>query len=119
MKVSLWKRYGENVVKAFKKRYKTGRPAPPPRRRWGLLVAVAATLLVVGGGLLFWGQSSAKTDIAIQVRGAPRVAVAQESVDHGELKFDTPVSTVFQVSNIGDRPLQIFGEPRVELVEGC
>jgi hypothetical protein len=108
-------------VKAFKKRYKTSRPVPPlpPRRRWRLLVTVAATLLAIGGGLLFWGQSSGKTGIPIQVSGAPRVAVAQESVDHGDLKFDTSVSTIFQVSNIGDKPLQILGEPRVELVEGC
>ena len=107
-------------MKAFKKRYKTSRSTPPSpsRRYWGLMIIVAAALLIAGGGLLWW-QSSGKPGVPVDIRGAPRAAVAQESVDHGDLKFDTPVSTVFQVSNIGDKPLQILGEPQVELVEGC
>jgi hypothetical protein len=107
-------------VKAFKKKYKTSRPVPPPAGpRWGLLAVIAATLLFIGGGLLLWWSNSGETSVPIQVTGAPRVAVAQASVDHGDLKFDTPVSTIFQVSNVGDKPLQILGEPQVELVEGC
>lgn len=108
-------------MKAFKKRYKSSRPAPPPpaRRRWGPLIVAAAVLLIAGGSLLVWGQSSREPGVPIEVNGAPRVAVAQDSVDHGDLKFNTSVSSSFQVSNVGDKPLQILGEPQVELVEGC
>lgn len=80
---------------------------------------MAAVLLIAGGGVLAWAQSSTEPGAPIEVKGAPRVAVAQESVDHGDIKFDTPVSSIFQVSNVGDKPLQILGEPQVELVEGC
>ena len=54
-----------------------------------------------------------------EVSGAPRVEVNQEIVDYGDVKLGTTVNTVFNVRNIGDEPLQILGEPRVELVEGC
>ena len=102
-----------------KKRFKTGQPnLPPPRRPWGLLAAVAAVLLIAGGSIVWW-QSSQQPAIPIEVTGAPRVAVAQAAVNHGDIKFDTPVSTIFQVSNVGDQPLRILGEPQVELVEGC
>ena len=33
--------------------------------------------------------------------------------------FGTPVHETFRLSNAGNQPLQILGEPRVELVEGC
>ncbi len=108
-------------MKASKKRYKTSRPAPSPttRRRWEFLVIVAAILLIAAGGVMVWAQSGNEPGAPVEVRSAPRVAVAQDAVDHGDLKFETPVSSVFQVSNIGDQPLQILGEPQVELVEGC
>ena len=53
------------------------------------------------------------------VAGAPRVSVVQDVIDHGDVRLNTPVESVFTVRNIGDRDLVILGEPRVELVEGC
>lgn len=59
------------------------------------------------------------SDFVPEVTGAPRVAVDQEVVDYGDVKLGTSVTTVFNVRNMGDIPLEILGEPRVELVEGC
>ena len=51
--------------------------------------------------------------------GGPRVEVAQAVFDYGDVRFNTPVETVFRVRNVGDEPLEILGEPQVRLVEGC
>jgi hypothetical protein len=40
-------------------------------------------------------------------------------VDEGYVRFNVPVRTTFRLSNVGDQPLQILGQPQVELVEGC
>jgi hypothetical protein len=40
-------------------------------------------------------------------------------VDEGYRKFNTSVRTTFRLSNVGDQPLQILGQPQVQLVEGC
>jgi hypothetical protein len=54
-----------------------------------------------------------------EVTGAPRAEFDLTSIDHGSLRFEQPVESVFRVRNVGDQPLMILGEPRVELVEGC
>jgi hypothetical protein len=51
--------------------------------------------------------------------GAPRLGVDQTVIDEGYVKFNVPVRTVFELSNVGDQPLTILGEPTVQLVEGC
>jgi len=79
---------------------------------------LAAALLLIGGGVLLW-QGTASSEVTPVVTGAPRVFVSQEVVDYGDVKLNTPIETVFRVRNLGDRPLQILGEPQVELVQGC
>jgi hypothetical protein len=60
-----------------------------------------------------------KANYVPETNGAPEVAVAQESVDYGDVKLGTTIQTVFEVSNKGDQPLMILGEPQVQVVEGC
>jgi len=94
---------------------------PPPARRpaW-LWLAIGGILLVVAGGLaLTWTSSAGAPAAAPEVTGAPKLVVDQELVDAGYQKFETPVQAAFRLRNAGDQPLQILGEPRVELVEGC
>jgi hypothetical protein len=45
--------------------------------------------------------------------------IAQERVDYGDVKVNTPIETIFHIRNVGDQPLQILGEPQVEVVRGC
>ncbi len=84
---------------------------------WALLLGV----VLLGVGMLLWlssrsgGESSAPPIVA----GAPRVTVDQTTINHGTQKFGAPVESVFRVRNVGDQPLTILGEPRVEVVEGC
>lgn len=94
---------------------------PPPARRpaW-LWLAIGGILLLVAGGLaLTWTSSASAPATAPEVTGAPKLVVDQKLVDAGYQKFETPVQAAFRLRNAGDQPLQILGEPRVELVEGC
>ncbi len=80
----------------------------------GLLVALGA--IVIG---MVTGGSSRTNRPTPQVTGAPRVQVSPESFDHGDVHFLTTIESTFLVRNVGDEPLEILGEPRVEVVEGC
>ena len=98
-----------------KKKYKKGTAQPNPQRSWWLWGAAAiAALFVVGGlGLLFIpGQIGAEG-------GTPKVVVSQTTIDEGYQKLNETIRTSFILRNEGDASLQILGEPKVELVEGC
>jgi hypothetical protein len=83
------------------------------------LPVVLAAVLIGGGALLLLLSEGNRADATPKVRGAPRVEVSQEVVDYGDVKVNTVVETVFRVHNVGDKPLQILGEPEVEVVQGC
>lgn len=55
----------------------------------------------------------------VTTNGAPRLMVAQDSLDHGTQHFGQQVSSIFTVENTGTQPLTFAGVPRVEVVEGC
>ncbi|MCS7222539.1 MAG: hypothetical protein RML36_14835 [Anaerolineae bacterium] len=101
-------------------RRKDGRKGPPRSQDRGWLLVLLAVTLLIGGGLII--GLLARSDQAApvpKVRGAPRVEVSQETIDYGDVKVNTPIETIFRVRNVGDQPLQILGEPQVEVVEGC
>ncbi len=93
---------------------------PPPKRpAWVLpaaLVGLGAAIIALALWLIQSGQQPAYTP---EVAGQPSAAIDQTYFDYGDVRVDTPVETVFRVKNVGDQPLSILGEPRVELVEGC
>lgn len=97
------------------------KPAPKRPRDYRVPIGLSllAVLLIGGGTLLLWQTNSHGSVRSPEVRGMPRVAVTPEIVDYGDVKLDTSIRTVFHVSNIGDEPLQILGEPEVELIRGC
>ncbi|GAB4532975.1 MAG: hypothetical protein Kow0063_14280 [Anaerolineae bacterium] len=102
---------------AKKSRVRRRQPVQP-RLPWRWLAA-AGLLLVLAGGLAFWMSSRERSVESPQVAGAPRLIVDQTLVDEGYVQFNVPVRTTYRLSNVGDQPLRILGEPRVELVEGC
>ena len=85
-------------------------------------VVVIVLLVIFGAAVLLapTNQTGTPADFIPEVLGAPRVAVAQDSVDFGDVKLDKTVEAVFHVRNVGDEVLRILDyEPPVELVEGC
>lgn len=93
--------------------------APRPGRNmwlWVGLVAVGAMLLTIATLTL---RKDSPDNAATEFQGGPRVAVNQDKFDYGDVKVNTPIETMFRVRNTGDQPLQIAGNPKVELVQGC
>ena len=98
---------------------KSGRKdvSPAPRQRPWLWIAAGAAVVLIAGGVVMLSARTSPASPA--VAGAPQLAVDRTTVDEGYVKFGTPVHETFRLSNAGNQPLQILGEPRVELVEGC
>jgi hypothetical protein len=83
------------------------------------LVAGGAVLLIIAGLAIWWSSSGSGSTSPSQAGDAPRLVVDRTTIDDGSVKFETPVQAAFKLSNIGAQPLQILGEPQVELIEGC
>ncbi len=110
-----------------------GTPARAPRWLFVALIAAGALILTVAAYVLLRGdggstQSASPAQPASQPATAgqtpqtvsgPRLSVAQESFDYGDVKVNQPIETVFRVKNIGDAPLAFQSQPQVEVVEGC
>jgi hypothetical protein len=92
-----------------------------PRRQFPWLwLAIVGALVLIGSGLgAAWTLSSTDPAVTPIVRGSPRLAVDRTLADEGYVKLNTPVRSKFRLSNVGDQPLRILEEPRVELVQGC
>ncbi len=95
--------------------------SPPPRRIPWLWLAVGSALLLVAAGLIFvWNSGqTADPNFTPEITGSPRLSVEQTEIDEGDIKLNKTIRTAFRLKNVGDQPLQIKGEPVVELVEGC
>ncbi len=105
------------------KKHRKGRvqatAAPKIEPVYLLMIAAA----VVGGILLLIvsliNRGGADATFKPEVVGAPRVAVEQDQIDHGTVKLNTTIQSVYTIRNVGDRDLVVLGEPQVEVVEGC
>lgn len=103
-------------------KYQQTKPMSVPnlsRFLWPGVVLGGALLLILGGMLLARPNNNDAPNFKPEVTGAPRLAVDQTTIDEGDIKVDTQIRTAYRLQNVGDRPLQILGEPAVELVEGC
>ncbi|MBI5670583.1 MAG: hypothetical protein HZC41_21525 [Chloroflexi bacterium] len=102
-----------------RRRSKNVQPPIPKRPTWMLpavLVGIGAAIIALALWLI---QGSQQPPYTAEVSGQPSAAIDQAFFDYGDVRMNTPVETVFRVKNIGDQPLTLLGEPRVELVEGC
>lgn len=79
----------------------------------------AGLLLLLIGSLVLWNRPERKPIAPPQVTGAPRLAVDQPTLDEGDVPLGKTIRSVFRLQNVGDQPLEVLGEPQVEVVEGC
>jgi hypothetical protein len=92
----------------------------PPKSPWPFVVmAVGVVLIIVVGSIAWRGSNSSAGSDEPLVKGGARLSVDRTSIDFGRVPLDIPVKATFQFKNVGDQPLTIKGEPRVELVRGC
>ena len=87
--------------------------------KWLWIAGIGIVVIVVGIILFQANTASSQTNAAIQVKGAPRISLVQDTFDYGDVRLGTTVQTVFRVRNVGDQPLVILNQPRVQVVEGC
>ena len=88
------------------------------------LIAFFGLLAVALTGYLVWslassGSSAGTPNVTPEVTGAPKLKADREQIDLGDQKLGSTVQTAFELTNAGDRPLQIMGDPYVEVLEGC
>jgi len=73
--------------------------------------------VALGGGLLlivaivFASQNSAS--------GMPFIAVDQQTIDYGDVKFGVEKTFAIKVTNKGEGALRFKEDPYIEVVEGC
>jgi hypothetical protein len=78
-------------------------------------VAAIALALVAFTAVGAWWLSS---DLRAHA-GTPRLVVDRDTVDLGNMPFETPAHVAFTLTNRGDAALVIDGVPRVDAVQGC
>jgi hypothetical protein len=89
------------------------------KRNLVLYGAIGLGVVIVFALVLIQTNTAKSSDFKVEVSGAPRIAVKQDTVDYGDQHYNIPVESVFALGNIGDQPLMIVGQPQIEVVEGC
>ncbi len=51
--------------------------------------------------------------------GTPSIAVDQQKIDYGDVKFGVNKTFAIKVTNTGDGILRFKEEPYIEILEGC
>lgn len=87
------------------------------RRMWIGLAVVG--LVIITAGVIWQAGMIPPPGYTPEVTGGPRISVDQDYIDYGFVHFNTTIQTVFEVTNVGDKPLIIAGAPQVEVAEGC
>jgi cell division septal protein FtsQ len=99
-------------------KYRTKSRPNPKQRLLPLFLALAGLVLVMFGG---WAllSNNAQTKANIEVKGAPRLKVEKEIIDHGDVKLGTQIRDDVTITNTGDQPLHFTQAPYLEVKEGC
>ncbi len=51
--------------------------------------------------------------------GTPSIAVDQQKIDYGDVKFGVEKTFAIKITNTGDGTLRFKEEPYIEVLEGC
>ena len=75
--------------------------------------------LVVLGGILLIVAAFFFTNQDGNGGGTPSIAVDQQKIDYGDVKFNVEKTFAIKVTNTGDGTLRFKEEPYIEVLEGC
>ena len=84
------------------------------------ILGAAAVVIVIG--IVLAGQASGSAvdpNFTPKITGAPSLEVAVPFFDLGDQHFNVPVKVVYNLQNVGDKPLRILRLPKVQVLEGC
>jgi len=76
------------------------------------LVAIGGVLLIIAA-FFFANQGGGDGG------GTPSIAVNQQKIDYGDVKFGVNKTFAIKVTNTGDGTLRFKEEPYIEILEGC
>jgi hypothetical protein len=76
-------------------------------------------LLALGGVLIFAAIFLFANQNGEDGGGAPKIAVDQQKIDYGDVKFGVNKTFAIKVTNTGDGILRFKEEPYIEVLEGC
>lgn len=94
--------------------------AKPRSRGLRFLISGALVLaVIVGVATWYLLPRESLTSDAAQGRSGPRLAVDKELIDFGAVRFNKMVDARFLLKNVGDQPLKLAVDQRVEAIEGC
>lgn len=82
-----------------------------------IVLWAATTLILVG--VVYAYRSVTETPFVPEVTGQPSLAVDQNELDFGDVRFNRFVTAEFDVTNVGDVPLRFTRNPWVTVQEGC
>ena len=76
------------------------------------IIAIGGVLLIIAA-FFFANQSGGDGG------GTPSIAVDQQKIDYGDVKFNVEKTFAIKVTNTGDSTLRFKEEPYIEVLEGC
>jgi flagellar basal body-associated protein FliL len=76
-------------------------------------------LMILGGVLLIGAAFYFANQGGADGGGTPSIAVDQQTIDYGDVKFDVEKTFAIKVTNTGDGTLRFKEEPYIEILEGC
>ncbi len=92
---------------------------PTRRLPWPVWIGIGGLLLVLAGIAFLARPGTQAAAVAPQVTGQARLAVDQDKIDFGTVPLNKTVQATFKLTNVGDKPLKILGNPTVQVLKGC
>ncbi len=77
------------------------------------------SLIILGGVLLIVAAFYFSYQGGGDGGGTPSIAVDQQKIDYGDVKFGVNKTFAIKVTNTGDGTLRFKEEPYIEMLEGC
>jgi hypothetical protein len=84
-----------------------------------LIPGALALSVIVGVATWYLLPRQSPLSDAAQYRGGARLVVDKELIDFGTVRFNKMVDARFLLKNVGDQPLKLAVDQRVEAIEGC
>jgi len=92
---------------------------PRSSRQRFLIPGLLGVAVVVAVVTWFFILKPGPISVAAQYQGGARLAIENDFIDFGNVRFEKIVTARFRLRNVGDQPLQLAANPPVEAVEGC
>jgi hypothetical protein len=77
-----------------------------------LIAAIIGGILLIVAALFVFASNSDGS-------GTPKLAVDQQMIDYGDVKFNVEKTFAIKVTNVGDGVLHFKEKPYIQVLEGC